>query len=152
MIDLFRSPFLSALRRTFRPGTLLTGDDAPGLRPFPLTPTLAEAPAPEAVEPSKGLAERVPSVTVPLRPSGADHSAVGETRDPVAANLQALADRGGMPPAAETRLQSPGAAAHAAHLARRQAAKPPSRRKPSRYRTRGRTPCGPRERRRCIEG
>jgi len=75
MIDLFRSPFLSALRRTFRPGTLLTGDDAPGLRPFPLTPTLAEAPAPEAVEPSKGLAERVPSVTVPLRPGGADHSA-----------------------------------------------------------------------------
>jgi len=122
MIDLFRSPFLSALRRTFRPGTLLTGDDAPGLRPFPLTPTLAEAPAPEAVEPSKGLAERVPSVTLPLRPSGADHSAVGETRDPVAANLKALADRGGMPPAAETRLQSPGAAAHAAHLARREAA------------------------------
>jgi len=25
MIDLFRSPFLAALRRTFRPGTLLTG-------------------------------------------------------------------------------------------------------------------------------
>jgi len=70
MTDLFRSPFLSALRRTFRPGTLLTGDDAPGLRPFPLTPTLAEAPAPEAVEVSKGLAERVPRMMVPLRPGG----------------------------------------------------------------------------------